>query len=229
MSRRQNSGSGSTMAKFEQSLEQNECPACGALIKKENLRTHYEKVHPKRALSFSNDKSTAAQPRRARNRNRRRLLFYGLVVMSIILISSVAALVVSENTVRVHAESHLSVLIQGGSSTVPSGIGINQSLWRDHTLDHYGVSGHSPLTTRDTSGTIHLDSNTVRNFTLQEFLAVWGETVDNNQVVGYQVPPGYSSCIVVNGQTLPSTSEVVLADKERITVEIIQGSCSYLS
>jgi hypothetical protein len=127
-------------------------------------------------------------------------------------------------------ESQLSVLIQGGSSTVPLGIGITQNLWRDHTLDQYGVAGHSPLTTRDTSGTIHLDSNTVRNFTLQEFLGVWGETVDNNQVVGYQVPPGYSSCIVVNGQTLPSTSSVVLADKEKITVEIIpQGSCSYLS
>jgi len=216
------------MAKLEQSLEQNECPACGAAIKRENLRAHYERVHPKRALSFPNDKPTA-QPRHARNRNRRRLLFYGLVITGVILVSSVAALVVSENTVRIHAESHLSVLIQGGSSTVPSGIGINQSLWRDHSLDQYGVSGHSPLTTRDTSGTIHLDSNTVRNFTLQEFLAVWGETVDNSQVVGYQVLPGYSSCIVVNGQTLPSISEVVLADKERITLEIIQGSCSYLS
>jgi hypothetical protein len=146
-----------------------------------------------------------------------------------ILISSVAALVVSENTVRSHVESQLSVLTQGATSAVPSGIGLNQSLWRDHTLDRYGVSGHSPLTTRDSSGTIHLDSNTVRNFTLQEFLKVWGETVDNYQVVGYQVPPGDSSCIVVNGQTLPSTTEVVLADKQRITVEIIQGSCSYLS
>lgn len=148
---------------------------------------------------------------------------------SIILISSVAALVASENTVRVHLESQLSVLIEGGPSTVPSGIGINQSLWRDHTLDQYGVAGRSPLTTRDTSGTIHLDSNTVRSFTLQEFLGVWGETVDNYQVVGYPVPSGYSSCIVVNGQTLPSTTEVVLADKQRITAEIIQGMCSYLS
>jgi hypothetical protein len=157
------------------------------------------------------------------------LLFYGLVITSIILVSSLAALVVSENTIRIHAESQLSVLIQGAPSTVPSGIGINQSLWRDHALDQYGVSSHSPLTTRDTSGTIHLDSNTVRNFTLQEFLGVWGETVDNNQVVGYQVPSGYSSCIVVNGQTFPSTSDVLLADKQKITVEIIQGMCSYLS
>jgi len=216
------------MEKVEQSLERGECPACGALIKKENLRAHYERVHPKRALSLSSDKRTEARPRRARNRPRR-LLFYGAVVTIIILVSTVAALVISENTVRVHLESQLSVIIQGVPSTVPSVIGVNQSLWRDHTLDRYGVSGHSPLTTRDTSGTIHLDSNAVRNFTLQEFLGVWGETVDSGQVVGYQVPAGYSSCIVVNGQTLPSTTEVVLADKQRITVEIIQGDCSYLS
>ncbi len=106
---------------------------------------------------------------------------------------------------------------------------MNLSLWNDHSLDRYGVAGHSPLTTRDTSGTIHLDSNTSRNFTLQEFLRVWGEKVDSYQVVGYQVPSGDSSCIVVNGQTLPSTSDVVLADKQLIAVEIIQGSCSYLS
>jgi hypothetical protein len=217
------------MGKVDQSLEQDECPACGALIKKENLGAHYEKVHPKRALSLSGDKHPAVQSRRARNRPRRRIVFYGLLITGIILVSTVAALVVSENTVRVHIESQLSVLILGASSTVPSGIGINQSLWRDRSLDQYGVSGHSPLTTQDTSGTIHLDSNTVRNFTLQEFLGVWGETVDNSQVVGYQVPSGDSSCIVVNGQTLPSTTDVVLADRQKITVEIIQGMCSSVS
>jgi hypothetical protein len=47
--------------------------------------------------------------------------------------------------------------------------------------------------------------------------------------VGYQVPPGDSSCIVVNGQTLPAAGDVVLEDKQQITVEIVQGSCSYLS
>jgi hypothetical protein len=126
-------------------------------------------------------------------------------------------------------QPQLSVLIEGAPLTVPSGIGINQSLWKDHSLDQYGVAGHSPLTTHDTSGTIHVNSNTVRNFTLQEFLGVWGVTVDSSQVVGNQVPLGASSCIVVNGQTLPVSSYIVLTDNQRITVEIIQGSCSYLS
>ncbi len=217
------------MVKNERSQDQDACPTCGAVVKKENLRAHYEKVHPKLASSFSSDRPKTAQPRRARNRRRRKLLLYGLIATCIILVSTVAALVINENTVRLHIQPQLSILIEGVPSTVPSGIGINQSLWRDHSLDKYGVAGHSPLTTRDTSGAIHLDSNTVRNFTLQEFLGVWGETVDTNQVVGYQVPPGDSSCIVVNGQTFPDTSDVVLKDKEKVTVEIVQGSCSYLS
>lgn len=121
------------------------------------------------------------------------------------------------------------MLIEGVPLTVPSGIGTNQSLWKDHSLDQYGVAGHSPFTTRDTSGMIHVDSNTFRNFTLQEFLDVWGETVDSHQVVGNQVPQGASSCIVVNGRLSLETRDVVLTDNEKITVEIIRGSCSYLS
>jgi len=215
--------------KAETPPEQDACPICGAVVKKENLRAHYEKVHPKRAASLSNNKQIVAQHKWARNRRRRRLIFYGLIVTCIILVSTVAGLFISENTVRLHIQPQLSILIQGAPSTVPSGIGINQSLWQAHSLDHYGVAGHSPLTTSDTSGTIHVDSNTVRNFTLQEFFQVWGETVDNYQVVGNQVPQAYSSCIIVNGQTFPATSDVILANNEKITAEIIQGSCSYLS
>ncbi len=217
------------MIGVEQSSDQDTCPICGATVRRSNLKRHLEKVHWKRASSFPIDKQTASRPRRSRDRHWRRLLFYGLLVTCIILVSTVVALVISENTVRVRAQSQLSILIQGVPSTVPSGIGMNQSLWRDHSLDQFGVTGHSPLTTRDTSGTIHVESTAVRNFTLQEFLRVWGQKVDSDQVAGYQVPPGDSSCIVVNGQTLPSASDVVLVDEQRITVEIIQGSCSYVS
>jgi len=112
----------------EPTLEQDACPTCGTVVRKGNLRAHYEKVHPKRASSFSHDKPTAAQPRRARNHPRRKLLFYGLLGTCIILISTVAALVISENTVRMHIQPQLSVLIEGAPSTVPSGIGINQTL-----------------------------------------------------------------------------------------------------
>ncbi len=85
------------------------------------------------------------------------------------------------------------------------------------------------MTTRDASGIIFVESNAVRNFTLYEFLAVWGRTIDNSQVVGNSVPPGDSACIAVNGQTLPAMRDVVLTDGEKIGLEIVQGDCSALS
>jgi hypothetical protein len=170
-----------------------------------------------------------AEPKRFRNRQSRKLLIYGLLGALIIFISILAGQSINANIIRLHVQPQLSVLIEGASLTVPPGIGVNQSLWKDHSLDHYGVAGHSPLTTRDTTGTIYVDSNAARNFTLQEFLAVWGETVDNSQVVGNPVPQGSSSCIIVDGRPFLDTRDVVLTDKEKITVEIIQGSCSYIS
>src|SRR6266571_6535318 len=217
------------LEKVQLSPKQDTCSICGAVVKNQNLAVHCEKIHLKRASPLSQNKLVATQPKRPRNRRRRKLLFYGLIDTCLILISTVAALVISENMVRMHIQPQLSVLIEGVSSTVPSGIGINQNLWRNHSLDRYGVAGHSPLTTHDTSGTIHVDSNTVRNFTLQDFLGVWGETVESYQVEGNQVPQGDSSCIIVNDQTLPATNDIVLADNQKITVEIIEGSCSYLS
>lgn len=211
------------------SVEQDTCPLCGATVRKPNLGAHYQKVHPKRATLFASGKIDAAEPKKLGNPRSRKLLLYGLLCTCIILVSIVAGQIISSNTIRMQIQPQLSVLIEGAPLTVPSGIGINQSLWRDHSLDEYGVAGHSPLTTRDSSGTIHVDSNTIRNFTLQDFLGVWGKTVDNNQVVGIQVPPGDSSCVVVNGQTFSDTRDVVLMDNEKITVEIVHESCSYLS
>src|SRR5437879_7745931 len=84
------------------------------------------------------------------------------------------------------------------SETLPANIGIDHDLWRDRSLERYGVNGVSPLLTRDSSGTIHVESNTVRDFTLHEFLAVWGESIDYSQVVGNPTQPGESACIFVD-------------------------------
>ncbi len=128
-----------------------------------------------------------------------------------------------------HIHPQLSILILGASQTLPANIGIDHALWRDHSLDRYGVNGLSPLLTRDSSGTIHVESNTVRDFTLYEFLSVWGESIDYSQVVGNKVQPGESACILANGQTMPPT-DLVLSDQQKIALEIISSpSCNATS
>ena len=207
------------------------CPICGEPVKRKNLIRHYRRVHPKRASALLQPKPETRLPKSPRIRRPRRILFFVLLGISIILVSVAAAEVVSLNTIRMHIHPQLSILIRGASETLPANVGINRDLWRDHSLDRYGVNGLSSLLTRDSSGTIHVESNTVRDFTLYEFLAVWGEPMDYSQVVGNPVRPGESACIFVNGQSMSLSSDVVFVDQQKITLEIPPNSqpCSAVS
>lgn len=207
------------------------CPVCREPVKRQNLLRHYKKVHPKRASTLLRPKASTGSLKSARIRRPRRILFYTLIAVSIILVSVAAAEVVSVNTIRMHIHPQLSILIRGASETLPANIGIDRDLWRDHSLDRYGVNELSPLLTKDSSGAIHVESNTVRDFTLYEFLAVWGESMDYSQVVGNPVQPGESACIFVNGQSMSLSSNVVFIDQQKILLEIPPNSqpCSAVS
>jgi hypothetical protein len=124
-----------------------------------------------------------------------------------------AAEVISVNTIRMHIHPQLSILIRGASETLPANIGIDRDLWRDHSLDQYGVNGLSPLLTRDSSGTIHV------------------EWMDYSQVVGNPVQPGESACIFVNGQSTSLSSDAAFVDQQKIILEIPPNSqpCSAIS
>jgi hypothetical protein len=60
-----------------------------------------------------------------------------------------------------HVHQHVDVFVNAKPVIVPAGIGI-------------GDGFISPLHTHDTSGVIHVESPTVRSFSLAEFFAVWG-------------------------------------------------------
>jgi hypothetical protein len=60
-----------------------------------------------------------------------------------------------------HTHQHVDLFVNGKSVIVPAGIGIGEGLI-------------SPLHTHDVSGVIHVESPTVRSYSLAEFFAVWG-------------------------------------------------------
>lgn len=72
---------------------------------------------------------------------------------------------------------------EGERFDVPAEIGIAPELWHDHSLDEFGPSRAllAPLHTHDTSGTIHIESVVMRNYTLGEFLSIWG--VDKREII----------------------------------------------
>src|SRR5207253_2823032 len=195
-------------------------PVCGEPVKSKNLISHYEKVHPKRASTLLQPKPETQARKSARIRRPRRILFYTLIGIAIILVSVAANEVVSVNTIRMHIHPQLSISIRGSTGTLPANIGIDRDLWRDHSLERYGVNGASPLLTSDSSGSIHVESNTVRVFNLHEFLAVWGVSFDYSQVVGNPTQPGESACIFVDGQSMSLSNDVVFANLQKIVLEI---------
>lgn len=79
-----------------------------------------------------------------------------------------------------HIHAQIEVVKSGQKQIVPAEIGIARELWHDHSLDQYGPSRAllSPLHTHDQSGTIHIESVVNRDYTLGEFLSIWGMDTD---------------------------------------------------
>jgi hypothetical protein len=86
-----------------------------------------------------------------------------------------------------HIHAHLDVFVDGRHVVVPAGVGI-------------GDSFISPLHTHDPSGVVHVESPTIRSFTLGEFLGVWGVRFGPGRLGGYRNGAGRALRVYVNGR-----------------------------
>jgi hypothetical protein len=73
----------------------------------------------------------------------------------------------------VHIHQHLDLYVDGHKVPVPAGVGIDPAV------------GYAPLHTHDPSGVLHVESPTVRPYTLGEFFAVWGVRLTPSCLGGY--------------------------------------------
>ena len=108
----------------------------------------------------------------------------------------------------VHIHQHLDLYVDGHGVPVPAGIGINPAV------------GFAPLHTHDASGVIHVESPTVRSYTLGEFFAVWGVRLTPSCLGGYCAGGGRQLRVYVDGRpyrgdpttlTLEAHQEIVVA------------------
>jgi hypothetical protein len=107
-----------------------------------------------------------------------------------------------------HIHEHLDVLVDGKRVVVPAGIGIDPA-------------GRfiSPLHTHDTSGVIHVESPTVRQFTLGEFFGVWGVPLGSERLGGYTAGGRKAVRAFVDGRRLTGDpGRLVLAPHQEIVV-----------
>jgi hypothetical protein len=88
----------------------------------------------------------------------------------------------------VHIHQHLDLYVDGRKVQVPAGVGIDPAV------------GYAPLHTHDDSGVVHVESPTVRTYTLGEFFAVWGVRLTPSCLGGYCAGGGRQLRVYVNGR-----------------------------
>ena len=159
------------------------------------------------------DKSYFAVSRRKTRRTLLKILSIGATVtiafIAMVVITGASITIHSEKSFVAHLHPSLNVLVNGKSISVPKNIGIDSSLHKDHSLDQYGAEGVAPLHTHDDSGTIHVESTVNRNYTLGEFLNIWGIDLSGKTIK-----------LTVDGIPVPDHRNHVLEDGQNLDLYI---------
>jgi hypothetical protein len=110
-----------------------------------------------------------------------------------------------------HIHSQIEVKNSGQAVVVPAEIGIAPELWHAHSLDQFGPSRAllAPLHTHDESGTIHIESVVNRDYTLGEFLSIWG--IEQDKIL--KVTTG-------DGEEIDDFQNHMLARNEKLIIEV---------
>jgi hypothetical protein len=110
-----------------------------------------------------------------------------------------------------HSHVHMELLVDGQLVSLPPNIGIDPALYNDHSFEKYAVTAQmAPIHTHSTDGLIHIESTVVRDYTVGEFLDIWG--LDFSQI--------RTISMLVDGQSVPDYENHVLKDGQQILLEI---------
>lgn len=89
----------------------------------------------------------------------------------------------NDEKMLMHIHTRLYLNFDSKPYMVPQNVGIDPDLWKDHSLDKYGMKGMAPLHTHTADGMIHIESKIIRNYTLGEFLSIWGIDLKDSNVI----------------------------------------------
>jgi hypothetical protein len=112
----------------------------------------------------------------------------------------------SQEGTALHIHVHLDVFVDGRRVVVPAGIGIADTFI-------------SPLHTHDSTGVIHVESPTIRRFTLGEVLGVWGVRFGTGKLGGYRDGAGRTLRVYVDGRRVTGDPRgIALAPHQEIVL-----------
>jgi hypothetical protein len=139
------------------------------------------------------------------------------IVITLLVVGSTTGPPTPGNRMVLHNHVNLNVTYNGQALMVPQHIGMveigkaeDPLLYGDHSIDQYGMEGMSPLHTHDASGSIHVEANTKRDFTLGEFLDIWKGLDINGKTVQASL----------NGNSVSDYRNIILNDGDSISLDI---------
>lgn len=105
-----------------------------------------------------------------------------------------------------HIHPELTIIINGKEVEIPANIGITADCMMS-------------LHTHETDGVIHIETPIIRDFTLGNFFAVWGEPLDSTHVLDFTATKAGQIKMTVNGQDVDTFENTILRDKDKIVIE----------
>jgi hypothetical protein len=132
------------------------------------------------------------------------------IALGIVFITGAQGGVMPGAKMVLHTHPKLNVMVDGNLMIIPKNVGIDVSLWKDHSIDKYGMEGMAPLHTHDASGTIHVESSANRAYTLGQFIDIWGGLNINGKTVN----------ATVDGKPVSDYRNILLKDGEQINLDV---------
>ena len=115
----------------------------------------------------------------------------------------------NDKPILLHIHPRLYLNVDGKPYFVPQNVGIEPDLWKYHALDQYGMKGMAPLHTHTADGMLHVESTIIRNYTLGEFLDIWGLDLQ-----------GKTISVSVDGEPISDYRNHVFKDEESIILNM---------
>ncbi|MBI5794503.1 hypothetical protein HZA87_05510 [Candidatus Uhrbacteria bacterium] len=104
-----------------------------------------------------------------------------------------------------HIHASLSIIVNGVVQAIPGQVGVKSFCM-------------NPIHTHDGSGQLHIESPVRRDFTVDDFFAVWGETFSKEQILSNAADNGHVITMTVNGKENQDFGQYVLADDDQIVI-----------
>lgn len=115
----------------------------------------------------------------------------------------------NDKPILLHIHPRLYLNVDGKPYFVPQNVGIEPDLWNYHILDQYGMKGMAPLHTHTADGMLHVESTIIRNYTLGEFLDIWGLDLKGKII-----------SVSVDGEPISDYRNHILKDEESIIMNM---------